>query len=107
MRAAPARETDRLPHPRRRKPPATDLARHGVTLSDGAEAPAHLEELRITLTSLNAQALARRLYMTCLHGSEAKPRKDNCRAGRGIEAIQARALSGREGGGGSTSGTGD
>jgi len=86
----PHEETDRL-SPSEAQRLRTDLARHGVTLSDGAEAPAHLEELR-SLYEPYAQALARRLYMTLPPWIRSEPRKDNWQGGPWDRAIQARAL---------------
>jgi hypothetical protein len=87
----PHEEADRLP-PKEAQRLRAELARHGVTLSDdGAEAPAHLEELR-SLYEPYAQALARRLYVTLPPWIHSEPRKDNWQGGPWDRAIQARAL---------------
>jgi hypothetical protein len=83
-------EADRLP-PKEAQRLRADLARHGVTLSDGAEAPAHLAELR-ALYEPYAEALAQRLYMTLPPWIHSEQRKDNWQGGPWDRAIQARAL---------------
>jgi hypothetical protein len=86
----PHEEADRLP-PKEAQRLRAELARRGVTLSDGAEAPAHLEELR-ALYEPYAQALARRLYVTLPPWIHSEYRKDNWQGGPWDRAIQARAL---------------
>ncbi len=86
----PHEEADRLP-PKEAQRLRAELARRGVTLSDGAEAPDHLEELR-ALYEPYAQALARRLYMTLPPWIHSERRKDNWQGGPWDRAIQARAL---------------
>jgi hypothetical protein len=83
-------EADRLPPDEARRL-RSELARHGVTLSDGAEAPTHLEELR-SLYEPYAQALARRLYMTLPPWIHSEQRRDNWQGGPWDRAVQARAL---------------
>jgi len=86
----PHEEADRLP-PKEAQRLRSELARRGVTLSDGAEAPDHLEELR-ALYEPYAQALARRLYVTLPPWIHSEQRKDNWQGGPWDRAIQARAL---------------
>jgi hypothetical protein len=86
----PHEEDDRLP-PKEAQRLRAELARRGVSLSDGAEAPDHLEELR-ALYEPYAQALARRLYMTLPPWIRSEQRKDNWQGGPWDRAIQARAL---------------
>ena len=89
-RYVPHEEGDRL-SPKEAQRLRTELARRGVTLSDGAEAPFHLEELR-SLYEPYAQALARRLYVTLPPWIHSEQRKDNWQGGPWDRAIQARAL---------------
>jgi hypothetical protein len=86
----PHEEADRLP-PAEAQRLRAELARRGVTLSDGAEAPDHLEELR-ALYEPYSQALARRLYVTLPPWIHSEQRKDNWQGGPWDRAIQARAL---------------
>ena len=86
----PHEEADRL-SPAEAQRLRSELARRGVTLSDGSEAPFHLEELR-ALYEPYAQALARRLYMTLPPWIHSQQRKDNWQGGPWDRAIQARAL---------------
>ncbi|MBI3475279.1 MAG: two pore domain potassium channel family protein [Acidobacteria bacterium] len=67
------------------------LGRRGVTLSDGAEAPLNLADLRL-LYEPYAHALARRLYMTLPPWVRTEYKKDNWQGGPWDRAIQARAL---------------
>ena len=69
----------------------SNLAQHGVTLTDGAEAAAHLAELR-ALYEPYSQALSRGLYMTLPPWIPSEHRKDNWQGGPWDRAIQARAL---------------
>jgi hypothetical protein len=68
-----------------------ELARHGVTLSGGADASVRLAELRV-LYEPYAHALSRRLYMTLPPWIRGENRKDNWQGGPWDRAIQARAL---------------
>jgi hypothetical protein len=85
------------PHDPDRLPPAeaqrlrADLARRGVTLSDGADVPERLAELR-ALYEPYAEGLGRRLHMTLPPWIHREPRKDNWKGGPWDRAIQARAL---------------
>ena len=67
------------------------LGRRGVVLSDGAEAPLCLADLRL-LYEPYAHALARRLYMTLPPWVRTEFKKDNWQGGPWDRAIQARAL---------------
>jgi Ion channel len=68
-----------------------ELAGRGVTLDDGADAPARLAELRI-LYEPYLYALSRRLLMTLPPWIQADRKKDNWQSGPWDRAIQARAL---------------
>jgi Ion channel len=69
----------------------TELARLGVTFSDGAEARARLAQLQI-LYEPYVHALGRRLLMTLPPWLHAERKKDNWQGGPWDRAIQARAL---------------
>ncbi len=83
-------EADRLPAGEAQRLRA-ELARNGVTLSDGADAAENLTALR-SLYEPYANALARRLYMTLPPWIRSEYRKDNWQGGPWDRAIQARAL---------------
>ena len=68
-----------------------DLAQHGVTLSDGADASEKLADLRV-LYEPYLNALSRRLLMTLPPWLIADRKKDNWQGGPWDRAIQARAL---------------
>jgi hypothetical protein len=67
------------------------LGRRGVALSDGAEAPLSLVDLRM-LYEPYAHALARRLYLTLPPWVRTEYKKDNWQSGPWDRAIQARSL---------------
>ncbi len=69
----------------------TELAGHGVTLNDGAEAPERLAELRV-LYEPYLHALSRRLLMTLPPWIHTDRKKDNWQGSPWDRAIQARAL---------------
>jgi hypothetical protein len=69
----------------------SDLAQHGVTLSDGADASGKLAELRV-LYEPYLNGLSRRLLMTLPPWLIADRKKDNWQGGPWDRAIQARAL---------------
>jgi hypothetical protein len=69
----------------------TELAGHGVTLNDGAEAPERLAELRV-LYEPYLHALSRRLLMTLPPWVHTDRKKDNWQGSPWDRAIQARAL---------------
>ncbi len=83
-------DPDRLP-PEQEQRLRNDLARRGVTLSNTAEAAAHLTELRV-LYEPYAEALARRLYMPLPPWIRSEAKKDNWKGGPWDQAILARAL---------------
>jgi len=68
-----------------------ELAQHGVTFYDGADASERLAELR-ALYEPYVYALARRLVMTLPPLVRSEYKKDNWQAGPWDRAIQARAL---------------
>jgi ion channel len=68
-----------------------ELARHGVTFYDGADAQQRLAELRV-LYEPYVYALSRRLFMTLPPWIRPEYKKDNWQAGPWDRAIQARAL---------------
>jgi len=68
-----------------------ELAQHGVTLNENADAEANLAKLR-SLYEPYVHSLARRLYMTVPPWMNDEPRKDNWQAGPWDRAIQAQAL---------------
>ena len=69
----------------------SELAQHGVTFYDGADAAERLSQLR-ALYEPYAHALARRLVMTLPPWVPSQPRKDNWKSGPWDRVIQARAL---------------
>lgn len=68
-----------------------ELAQHGVTFYDGADAEERLAALRV-LYEPYVHALARRLFMTLPDWVRADYKKDNWQTGPWDRAIQARAL---------------
>ena len=69
----------------------TELAQHGVTLYNGADAPERLAELRM-LYEPYVHALSLRLLMTLPPWIHTDGKKDNWKGGPWDRAIQARAL---------------
>jgi hypothetical protein len=68
-----------------------ELAQHGVTLYDGADAGERLAELRLKYEPY-VQGLAQRLLMTLPPWIPTESRKDNWQSGPWDRAIQARSL---------------
>jgi ion channel len=68
-----------------------ELAQHGVTVNESAEAETKLAKLR-ALYEPYVHALARRLHMTVPPWLNAEPKKDNWQAGPWDRAVQAQAL---------------
>ena len=69
----------------------TELAEHGVTLSDGADVPERLGELQV-LYEPYLHAISRRLLMTLPPWIHTERKKDNWQGSPWDRAIQARAL---------------
>jgi len=83
-------EADRLAEPELPRLRA-ELAGHGVTLYDGADAPERLAQLRI-LYEPYLHSLSRRLLMTLPPWIHAERKKDNWQGSPWDHLIQARAL---------------